>query len=193
MLICVFWMLKWPSSMKNIGFLHGRCNSMVLGHGRVLPMGGSEVFAWQKGRILWWRRAFWMPQGHIVSTWVWTGMSVAWEGKCRPDRILSGGRKEISGSFSCLVDFFYDLSDWGIDLLVWHDFLCGVHHQDVQAVLYLYLVLLSTPTLADPSLEKVALDCSFEKLFRCGKGFILILILLYLTLFNWKIVKIFIL
>ena len=64
------------------------------------------------------------------------------------------------------IDLLYDLADTSIDLLICLDFFCRIDEEDVCASSGLQGVLLLTPALADPALEEIAFDSSFEHLLR---------------------------
>ena len=57
----------------------------------------------------------------------------------------------------------------GVDILICHDFFCGIDEQDVHSVFGCDKVVFeSTPAFADTSFEQVALYSPFEEFLRNG-------------------------
>ena len=57
----------------------------------------------------------------------------------------------------------------GVDILICHDFFCGIDEQDVHSMFGCDKVVLEpAPAFADASFQKIALYCSFEEFLRNG-------------------------
>ena len=67
-----------------------------------------------------------------------------------------------------LIDFFDNLTDTGINLLVCLNLLCRIYEQDVCTSRCQKSMLLFAPAFSDSALEKISLYSSFEHLLGHG-------------------------
>ena len=74
------------------------------------------------------------------------------------------------------VQFCDDAFHMRVYLLICENLLGGVHEQDVDAFLALYLMLEVSPTFADAAFQKVAFDSPLEEFFRDGYEYAAVLL-----------------